>query len=807
MLPVGLSKEEVLIARKEFGENVLPIKNESSVLGVFLRQFDSPLLKVTVAVGLISLIFGEYIDAILIQAVALLNALTGFFQEYSAQNTLSSLRALLKPHANVIRDNIRLVIDVKEVVVGDLCLLEPGEKIPADGKLIEADKMLVNEAILTGEEQSVEKNTKQNKLFMGTVILAGRGKMIVEKIGHETEIGKIGASLYAIEDEETLMQKKFKKLSMDLTKGIALITLILFILGVFKGMALYEMARLAIILAIATIPEGLPIVVTVIMAIGMRRIFKAKGLVKRLNSLEVLGSVSVICIDKTGTITEGKMQVVKTDLVKKDLAIYGSVLNNDRTRNLELALWDYAKKEKYDPEEICTKSPRLWEKAFDSEHKYSITINNIKGKEVAFAMGAPEIVLDLCKVEGRKEITDKINAWAIQGYRVAGIASKDKGDLKEEKNYEWLGIFAVEDPLREDAKETIETAKKAGIQIKIVTGDYRQTAEKIAKNLGFHLDKNSVMEGEELEKISDAELKKRIMDIVLFARATPHHKLKIVRVLQELGERVAMTGDGVNDAPALKKANIGVVVGSNATEVAKEAGDIILLDSNLKTIVSACKEGRIIFLNMKRAVTYILSNSFTKMMVIFGAMLFNLPFPLTVIQILLVHIVCDGPPDIVLAFEPSNGNVMKEKPVVYAGAEILPKSKKLLILLISIFTSLATLLVFWYTSEVVHNLTLARTLVFAIISSISLIYIFSFKDLEILIFKNKHFMENKILFAGVIYGFIIIMGSIYLPLANQYLGTIPLYFSHWLIVILIGLGATLIAETAKVIKFSSRPEV
>jgi len=802
MDPAGLTKEEVLISRKKFGENVLPIKNESSIFGVFIRQFDSPLLKVTVGVGLISLIFREYTDAILIEAVALINALTGFFQEYSAQNTLSSLRALLKPHANVFRDGIKQVVDAKEVVVGDLCLMEPGEKIPADGKLIEGDKMLVSEAILTGEEQAVEKNTRQNQLFMGTVILAGRGKMMVEKIGKETEIGKIGTSLYSIEDEETLTQKKFKKLSMDLTRAIAFLTLFLFILGIIKGMALYEMARLAIILAIATIPEGLPIVVTVIMAIGMRRIFKAKGLVKRLNSLEVLGSVSVICIDKTGTITEGKMQVVKTDLVNKEMTIAGSVLNNDRVRNLELALWNYAKEQKFDSEEIFKKSPRLWEKPFDSEHKYSITINKYKDKETAFALGAPEVVLGLCKAEGRKEITDKINAWAIQGLRVAGIAYKNKGDLKEEKNYEWLGLFAVEDPLREDAKETIETAIKAGIQIKIVTGDYRQTAEKIAKNLGFRIEKKSVMEGAELEKISDSELKKRIEDIVLFTRATPHQKLKIVRVLQELGERVAMTGDGVNDAPALKKANIGVVVGSNATEVAKEAGDIILLDSNLKTIVSACKEGRIIFLNIKRAVAYILSNAFTKMMVIFGAMLFNLPFPLTVIQILLVHIVCDGPPDVVLAFEPSNGNVMKEKPVVYAGADILPNSKKLLILLISVFTSLATLGVFWYWSEIAHNLILARTMVFAIISSVSLIYIFAFKDLEVPILKNKHFMENKILFLGILYGFIIIFGSIYLPIANQYLGTIPLNLTHWFIVILIGLGATLIAEVTKVIKFS-----
>lgn len=797
--PAGLTKEEVLNSREKYGENVLPVKKESSFLDVFLRQFENPLIKVTVGVGVISLIFGEYVDAILIQAVAFINALTGFFQEYSAQNTLSSLRNLLRPHANVIRDNLRQVIDIKEVVVGDLCLIEPGEKIPADGKLIESDKILISEAILTGEEQPIEKNTKNNQLFMGTVVLSGRGKMIVEKIGKETEIGKIGLSLYQIEDEETLMQKKLKKLSFDLTRGIAVLTLILFFLGVFKGMALYETARLAVILAIATIPEGLPIVVTVIMAIGMRRIFKAKGLVKRLNSLEVLGSVSVICIDKTGTITEGKMQVVKTDLVKKDLAIYGSVLNNDRTRNLELALWDFAKKEKYDPEDLCLQSPRLWEKPFDPEHKYSITINNLKGKEYAFAMGAPEIVLSLCKIKNKKEITNKINAWAVQGLRIAGIAYKDKGNLKEEKNYEWLGLFAVEDPLREDAKETIETAQKAGIQIKIVTGDYRQTAEKIAKNLGFNLDKNSVMEGTELEKISEEELKKRIMDIVLFTRATPHHKLKIIRVLQELGERVAMTGDGVNDAPALKKANIGVVVG-NATEVAKEAGDIILLDSNLKTIVSACKEGRLIFLNIKRAATYILSNSFTKMMVVFGTILFNLPLPLTVIQILLVHLICDGPPDIVLAFEPPNGNIMKEKPLVQAGSEILPTSKKLLVLFLSLFTGFATLVIFNIFVSL-GNLALARTMVFTIIASVSLIYIFAFKDLSVPLLKSRHFFENKILFAGVFYGFLIILGSIYLPLANQYLGTTPLGFFHWILIFTIGMGATAIAETTKVLKF------
>lgn len=802
----GLTKKEVLKARNEFGENILPSKNESSLFEVFLRQFESPLLRVTVAVGLISLIFGNYIDAMLIQGVALLNALTGFFQEYSVQNTLTALRNLLKPRANVIRDNTREVIDIKDVVVGDLCLLEPGEKIPADGKLIEADKMLVNEAILTGEEQAVEKDLNKNKLFMGTTVLSGRGKMIVEKVGKETEIGKIGASLYQIEDEETVTQKKLKKLSLDLTHAVAFLTFLLFAIGLLKNMPLYEMARLSIILAVATIPEGLPIVITVIMTIGMRRILKTKGLVKRLNSLEVLGSVSVICIDKTGTITEGKMEVVKTDLINKKMAIIGSILNNDRTRSLEWALWNYAQKMDFDPEKIFNQSPRLYEKPFDSEHKYSITVNQIKGKKIAFAMGAPEVILNLCKMTDKKIIMDKINAWAVQGLRVAGIAYKDKGNLKEEKNYLWLGLFAIEDPLREGAKETIENAQKAGINIKIVTGDYRQTAEKIAKNLGFHIDKNSVMEGEELEKISDAELKKRIMDIVLFSRTTPHQKLKIVRVLQELGERVAMTGDGVNDAPALKKADIGVAVG-NATEVAKEAGDIILLDPGLQTIIAACKEGRIIFLNIKRAVSYILANSFTKMMVVFGAIIFNLPAPLTIVQILLVHIVCDGPPDIVLAFEPSNGNIMKQKPLVYAGTEILPKSKKILILLISIFVSLTCLSIFWYYDRVLHNLVLAQTMVFAILSSVSLIYIFAFKDLEILIIKNKHFWDNKILPLGVLYGFIIILGSIYLPLSNQYLGTTPLSFRQWLIVLLVGLGATLIAEMSKVIKSSSLPSI
>ncbi len=799
----GLNENEVLGLRKKFGENVLTEKEKTPWLSILFSQLKSPLIYILVIIGLISLFLKEYLDLFLIWAVIILNTLMGFSQEYHVERTLAALRKILKPKTIVIRQGKRREIEVKELVPGDLVVLGSGDKVPADGNIIEGINLLANEAILTGEEEAVAKTEKEgeNGLFMGTTIIAGRGVMEVLKIGKETAMGKIEQSLAGIKEKKTPIQLKLDDFSKTLAKVILIVCLFIFIAGLLHRMEIWEMFRFAIILAVAAIPEGLPIAITVILALGMRRILKRQGLVKRLISIETLGSTSVICTDKTGTLTEGNMQVVRTDFRDKKQALLGLILVNNQRTNLEVAVWDYLKeKEKINPQEAFDSIGRVYEEPFDSEKKYTMAVSKIEGKETSFILGAPEIILSFTNVlnEEKNDILAKIEEWAEEGLKILGVIQKDSGDLKEKKEFSWLGLIAVEDPIRKEAKEAIDTVRAAGIKVKIVTGDYRKTAERIAINLGFKLEPQNVMEGGELETISEAELRKKIDDITLFTRVTPHQKQKIVKVLQEKGEIVAMTGDGVNDAPALKKADIGVAVG-DASDVAKEASDLILLDNNFKTIVAAVEEGRLIFSNIKKVVAYVLSNSFVEIFLIFGSMLFNLPYPLTVVQILWLHLICDGPPDIVLGFEPKEKDLMKEKPQNLRKESILSSPMKFLIFGISFIVGFLCLFFFWYVLKESHDLAFSRTLIFTVVAVVDLVYIFSFKNFKKSIFRTENFFKNKLLFLGVAYGFLLTFAAIYLPSLNRILGTQPLKPFHWLLVLGVAFITTLWAETVKMI--------
>jgi Ca2+-transporting ATPase len=802
MLHKGLNEKQVLELRKKYGENVIPFKEEATWLSILFSQLKSPLIYILIIVGLTSFILKEYFDAGLIAFVIIVNVLMGFSQEYNAKKTLTALRKILKPKTIVIREGQRKEIEVKGLVSGDLIVLGSGDRVPADGKLIEGAGLLVNEAILTGEEEAVTKNEKKgsNLLFMGTTVISGRGIMEAAKIGIETEIGKIGKSLAEIKEEKTPLQIKLEFFAKNLAIIVLLICLFIFILGVFHKENPFEMFRMAVILSIAAIPEGLPIAITMILALGMRRILRRNGLVKTLLSIETLGSTSVICTDKTGTLTEGKMKVEKTDFLDKDKALFALTLDNERRSSLEVAIWEYAKNEKeFNPQEIFDQTKRIYEELFDSEKKYSMTINELEGREVAFLMGAPEIIISFCQIldKDKNKILEEIEKWADEGLRVLGVAFKEKGDLKEKKDFSWLGLIGIADPIRKEAKEAILTAQRAGIKIKIVTGDYRKTAERVASNLGFKLEPKNILEGQELEVISEDELKKKIDDIILFTRVTPHQKQKIVKVLQERGEIVAMTGDGANDAPALKKANIGVTVGT-ASDVAKEAADLILLDNNFKTIVAACEEGRLIFSNIKKTVGYVLSNSFAEIALIFGAVLLDFPSPLTVVQILWIHLICDGPPDLMLAFEPKEKLLMAETPKNIKKEGILGGFTKFLILAISLAAGILSLFLFWHLGIREGNLNLGRTIAFATIASVSLIYIFAYKNLKKPIIEMESFFQNKFMFFGVAYGFLLLFLAIYLPFFNKVLGTIPLKPLHWLLIFAVALFTTLIVELVKI---------
>ncbi len=795
----GLKEKEVLERRKKYGWNLILEREKLKVFPLFISQFKNPLIYILLFVGAISLIFGELFDFVLIIAVVILNILMGFFQEYNAKKTLYALRKMIKPVAMVIREGKRKLIDAKELVPGDLVVLISGDRIPADGKLVQGE-ILVSEAILTGEEEGITKK-ERDKVFMGTTVLSGKGIMEIEKIGKETEFGKIGKALIEIEEGKTPLQKKLEDLSKNLAILVLVICFLIFLAQVLTGGKIYSAFKTSIVLAVAAIPEALPVIITVVLALGMRRILKKQGLVKTLLATEVLGSTSVICLDKTGTLTEGKMKVVKFQFENKEDALKVMLLNNEERTSLEVALFNFAKENLGKlAEKFLKEGKEIFEEPFDSAKKYSMSIWEIEGKRISLLSGAPEVVLNFCQIdeEKKKKYSEILDEWAKEGLRVLAFAKKETGNLKEKKDFEFLGIVGISDPVRKEAKELIKIAKKAGISVKIVTGDYRKTAERVANYLGLEITPENVMESEELEKISKEELKEKIDKIVLFTRVLPHQKRKIVDVLQEKGEIVAMTGDGVNDALALKEADIGIAVGE-ATEVAKEAADLILLDSNFKTIVSACEEGRLILSNIKKSVGYVLSNSFLEIAVLFLAGILRFPPPLTIPQILYLHLICDGPPDLIFAFEPKEKGLMERKPIDIKKEPILDKLLITLIFSITIFVSLISTFLFFNFGIKSENLKLASTLVFATLGTIDLIYVVSFKNLKRPIIRIENFFENKFLPLAILYGFLLLFLAIYFPPLQKVLNTMPLKFWHWGIVFSIGILTTILLEILKVI--------
>jgi len=798
----GLSEEEVSPRRNQYGKNILKEKKPTLRLLIFFRQFKSPLIYTLALVCIISLIFKEYTDFWIVFVVIFINSLIGAYQEHSAESTFYALKNVLKPKALVIRDGKRKEINASELVPEDIVVLTAGDKIPADGRVLEATNLVVDEAIFTGEEEPVTKSESEKlNLFMGTKILAGVGTMEVVKTGMATEIGKISESMSKIKEKETPLQHKLNQFSKKLILVVTIIAAGIFVLGLFRQQEVWTIFRISLILAVASIPEGIPIASTVIMALGMKRILKRNGLVKNLLSVETLGSTSVICTDKTGTLTKGIMSVIKTNFSDENKANLSMILSNQQKDSLEISLWNYVNRENDDnAEKIITGLEKSYEDPFDSTKKYSLTITKDKNKESGYMLGAPEIVLGFCNLDQKtkEQIKKEIGSWAKEGLKIVGAAYKETDDIKKLTNWQWLGLVGIDDPIREEVKETIDQCRKAGISVKIVTGDYRETAMEIGKRLGFTLSDENVTDNIQLEKMSAAELAEKVNKIQIFARVTPDQKLKIVEALQKNGEVVGMTGDGVNDVLALKKADIGIVV-ANATDVAKEVSDLVLLDSNFATIYAACEEGRTILANIKKSIGYALSDSFAEMIVILLAVLLNFPTTITIVMILWINLICDGPNDILLGFETKEPDIMKISPKVIQKEKIFDKLILSITITISSTVGIMSILYFWYIQETTGDLTLARTVVFASIAFASLIYIFTFKNLKKPLIEIKNFGENKYLFWGVGSGFLLTIAAIYLPILNKLLGTTPLSSGHWIPIIFVGIVSLLFVELLKFI--------
>lgn len=811
----GLADEEIKNRLDFFGRNILPKGKRATRFRIFVNQFKSPLILVLVTAALITISIGNYKDAAFILAAVIVNTFLGFYQENKAETALQSLASYLKERIRVIRDDREFEVDAEEVVPGDIIRLVQGSRTPADARITYAKDLLVDESILTGESLPVQKDMKpvkieagvadrQSMVFGGTLIAEGLGLAIVTATASATEIGKI-ASLVKSKREETPLQIAIGSFAKVALLVLSIFTALLFFLGIWSGYGLLEMFIISVAVAVAAVPEGLPVALTVVLAVGVERLARKKGIVRKLLAAETLGSTTVILTDKTGTLTEAKMelnQVLTVDGVLKEEVLELAILNTDVVvensdddldgwrivgRPLEVSLVKSAAKHKVLLREVGNKFKVLDRHPFNSSDKFSAVQLESRGNKFWTYLGAPEKLIEKSKLsEKEKEhLILAIDDLAYAGNRVLGVS----------RDHAFLGLLAFHDPVRATVKDAIEKVKGAGVRTVIVTGDHKGTAEAIAKEVGMEIDGDEVITGGELQLLDDAQLKNRLDKIKIFARVTPENKLRIVKLYKSLGEVVAVTGDGVNDAPALKEADIGVAVGSG-TDVAKGASDLIILDDNFETIVAAVEEGRKILTNIKKIIVYLLSNSLDGLLLIGGSFVAGVPLPLGALQILFVNFFTDSFPAIAFAFE--NGeNHLKEKPPKLKERLFDPEMR-FLVMVLGVFTSFLLFAMYMGLLWLGHPIELVRSFIFATFALYTLFLAFSVKSLKTSILRYNPF-SNGYLVVGIGIGFLLTLAAVYLPTLQKLLGTVALPLPWFLGVIAFGLFNILAVEAVKFI--------
>ena len=849
----GLSENEAKLRLEKYGQNKLEEAKKKTLFERFINQLKDVLIYVLIIASVINVIahFPDgFTEAGIILMVVLINAVVGVMQESKAEKTLEALKKLSSPRAIVRREGKVYEIDSEYLVPGDIVIIDAGRYIPADLRLIDTQNLQVEESAFTGESHAVLKDAnfiseednipmgdKINLVYSSTLATYGRGEGVVIKTGMNTEIGKIAKALSSEEDEETPLQKKLGDLGKTLGYIAIVICVLIFVLGVIQGRAVIEMLITAVSLAVAAIPEGLVAIVAIVLSSGVSRMSRNNAIVKRLPAVETLGSVNVICSDKTGTLTQNKMTVVEEFTFDNDLDLLrrGLLLCSDATLIVgdptEIALVVLADNNGMNQEEYSKKYKRVNELAFDSDRKLMSTLHEDNGKYVSYTKGAIDNILNICKYvkvgneeveineEYKKNILDKSIEMSDKALRVLGLAYKKSDTFLESNELEndlvLVGIVGMIDPPRDEVKKSIELAHCAGIKVVMITGDHKNTAVAIAKELNIAKDISESITGPEIDKLGKEELYKNIEKYSVFARVSPEHKVDIVEALKLKGNIVSMTGDGVNDAPSLKKADIGVAMGITGTDVSKGAADMILLDDNFTTIVEAVEEGRNIYNNIKKTIMFLLSCNLGEVISIFVATLFGFPIPLVATQLLWINLVTDTLPAISLGLDPGSHDVMNEKPRSQnesffargAGIRALIAGT-----LIGVFTLLAFVIglreqgvtsidAIRVLSENSPELLHARTMSFIVLTVSQLFYAFTMRVENKSTFKIG-ILKNKYLNMSFIIGIILQIIIIQIPQIANIFKVTGLNITDWYIVIILAIIPFVVNELIKTfIKF------
>lgn len=840
----GLTAEEVRKRQEQYGLNELKQKKKKTILKMVIEQLTDKMIIILLIASILSFLLGEKLEGVVILFIIAINIIISVVQEKKASDALEALKNMNAPHSLVLRNGKKEKVLAKNLVPGDIVYLEAGNIIPADIRWIEENEILVDESALTGESIAVEKDKdyigsakeplgeRQNMGFSSTIINNGTGVGVVTSIGMDTEIGMIAKLLDNDTSLETPLKKKLNKIGKVLSILGIIISILIFIIGLLHGKNIIDILMISISLAISVIPEGLPATVTVVMAIGVQRMAQKRALVKQLPAVETLGSATVICTDKTGTLTENKMTVTeyytadnlienKENKLTEKLVACGVLCNNSTIIKGEIqgdptegALLLFAEKNKYKVEEFIKEQEKIQEKPFDSDRKLMTVICKDKTKkQTAYVKGAPEELIEKCTYayingkkkkltkEGKEKILKKCEELSNNALRSLAFAYKtEKLKLSEvEEDLIFLGIVGMIDPPRREVMASIKSCHEAGIRVIMITGDHKATAVAIAKKLGIYKEGDLAVNVEEFHEMTREELHKKLYRISVFSRVSPKDKLDIVNALQEQQEIVGMTGDGVNDAPALNTADIGIAMGKNGTDVAKDAADMLLLDDNFATIEVAIKEGRRIYRNIQKVIQFLLTGNIAEVLTIFLAMVFNLQTPILAVHILFVNLITDTLPALALGVDPANKNTMKHPPT--KKGTLFEKS---MVANIAYYGALLTLLSFSaYFVGLQTSYETAITMTFITLCLSQIVHAMN-QHSNTISFFSKEQPKNKMLFLAMLASVTMLMIVIFVPALSQFFSIVELTAMQWLTVIGLSLVPLIVSEIIKL--FAPREE-